>query len=53
MFVPVRFNFCAVQFIFWAVRLIFAWFDSFYAVLIFYDRFSFYMCAFHIVHFVA
>ena len=53
MFVPVRFNFCAVRFIFWAVRFIFAWFDSFFAVLIFCDRFSFYMCAFHIVHFVA
>ena len=53
MFVPVRFNFCAIRFIFWAVRFIFAWFDSFFAVLIFCDRFSFYLCAFHIVHFVA
>ena len=51
MFVPVRFNFCAVRFTFWAVRFIFAWFDSFFAVLTFYDRFSFYLCAFHIVHF--
>ena len=46
MCVPVRFNFCAVRFIF-------AWFDSFFAVLIFCDRFSFYLCAFQIVHFVA
>ena len=51
IFVPVRFNFCAVRFSFWAVRFIFAWFDSFFAVLIFCDRFSFYLCAFHIVHF--
>ena len=50
--------FCAdsIQFLcgaihFWTVRFIFAWFDSFFAVLIFYDRFSFYLCAFHIVHF--
>ena len=35
MCVPVRFNFCVVRFIF-------AWFDSFFAVLIFCDRFSFY-----------
>ena len=48
---PVRFNFCAVRFIFWAVRFIFGWFDSFFAVLIFCDRFSFYLCAFHIVHY--
>ena len=51
IFVPVRFNFCSVRSIFWTVRFIFAWFDSFFAVLIFYDRFSFYLCAFHIVHF--
>ena len=37
---------------FWAVRFIFGWFDSFFAVLIFCDRFSFYLCAFLIVHFV-
>ena len=46
MCVPVRSNFCVVRFIF-------AWFDSFFAVLIFCDRFLFYLCAFHIVHFVA
>ena len=51
IFVPVPFNFCAVRFIFWAIQFIFAWFDSFFAVLIFCDRFSFYLCAFHIVHF--
>ena len=50
IFVPFRFNFCAVRFIFWAVRFIFGWFDSFFAVLVFYDRFSFYLCTFHIVH---
>ena len=44
---------CSSKFIFWAVRFIFGWFDSFFAVLIFRDRFSFYLCAFHIVHFVA
>ena len=60
-FICVRFDLClcrfgsifVVRFIFWAVRFIFAWFDSFFAVLIFCDRFSFYLCAFHIVHFVA
>ena len=46
IFVPVRLKFCAVRFIFWEVRFIFAWFVSFFAVLIFHDRFSFYLCAF-------
>ena len=46
IFVPVRLKFCAVRFIFWDVRFIFAWFVSFFAVLIFHDRFSFYLCAF-------
>ena len=43
---PVRFNFCAVRLIFWAVRFIFGWFDSFFAVLIFCDRFSFFCVPF-------
>ena len=51
IFVPVRFNFCAVRFIFSDVRFIFTWFVSPFVVLIFHDRFSFYLCAFHIVHF--
>ena len=37
---------------FWAVRVIFAWFDSFFAVLIICYRFSFYLCAFHMFYFV-
>ena len=45
-FICVRFDLCLCRF-----DSIFAWFDSFFAVLIFYDRFSFYLCAFHIVHF--
>ena len=52
MFVPVRFNFLCGSTHFWAVRFIFAWFDSFFAVLIFCYRFSFYLCAFHIFYFV-
>ena len=51
IFVPVRFNFCAVRFIFSDVRFVFTWFVSLFVVLIFHDRFSFYLCAFHIVHF--
>ena len=58
LFLCVSLYLYAVQFIF--VRfdsffgpfaLLFAWFDSFFAVLTFYDQFSFYLCAYHIVHF--
>ena len=47
-FICVRFDLCLCRF-----DSIFARFDSFFADLIICDRFSFYMFAFHIVHFVA
>ena len=56
-FICVRFDLCLCQFdsIFVQFNSLFGPFDLFLggSIQIFRDRFSFYLCAFHIVHFVA